>query len=113
MFLWPSTTPGSVSTSMSFMRRPLVLGEVAHLRLREVDVVEVLLRQAGDAGLDLGVGQPEVLAVPVVELHRQLAHRRVAARLDVGENAFDRRPDLRVVLRPQRRVPAALEISAP
>ncbi len=55
-------------------RGALVLGEVAHLLLREADVVEIAARKLRQAVLDLGVGQPIVLAIPIVELHRQFAH---------------------------------------
>ena len=111
MFLWPSTTPGSVSTSMSRSAAFWCCGEVAHLVLGEADVVEVAGGKLGEAVADLGVGQAEVGAVPFVEADRQLAHRRVAARVDVGEDALDRRADLRIVLGPCLGVPAALEMT--
>ena len=96
MFLWPRTTPGRVSTSMSQDRLALLLGEVADLGLREGDVVEVALAQLGQAGLDLASREPVVVAVPAVELDREFAHRRVAARGDVGQDRLDRLADLPV-----------------
>ena len=90
-------------------RRALVLGEVAHLRLRELDVVDVARRELGQAAADLGVGEAVVVAVPAVELDRQLAHGLVAAGLDVGEHRLDRGADLGVVLGDCARVAPALE----
>jgi hypothetical protein len=69
-------------------RRALVLGEIAYLGLRKLDVVEVALRQLRQAIPDLGVGQPKIPAVPLVELDRQFADRRVAALFDIGQNPF-------------------------
>ena len=48
--------------------RPLDLGEIAHLRLGEADVVEIAQGHLLEAGLDLGRGQAVVLTVPTVEL---------------------------------------------
>jgi hypothetical protein len=87
---WPRTTPGSVSTSRSW------LGEPADLLLGEGDVGQVLLRERGEAAVDLGGGEPVVVAVPAVELHGQFADGRVAAGLDVGEDRLDGVADLPV-----------------
>ncbi|MCY1485507.1 hypothetical protein D9M68_191340 [compost metagenome] len=46
----------------------LDLREAADLRLGELDVVEGLLRQAGDAGVDLRLAEAEGFRRPVVEL---------------------------------------------
>ena len=67
----------------------LHLGKAADLRLRELDVLDHLRRQAVDQRLDLRRRQPEILRLPLVELHRQLAHRRVAAPHDVVEDRLD------------------------
>ena len=61
----------------------LLLREVAHLRLRELDVVEVALADLRYRALDLGGGELERRRRPVVEFLRQLAHRRVAPGLDL------------------------------
>ena len=45
----------------------LLLGESADLLLREADVLEILLRELGQAGLDLALAQPETLGIPAVE----------------------------------------------
>ena len=74
----------------------LLLREVAHLGLRELDVVEVALRHLRDRLLDLGRRQAEILRLPVVEFLRQLADRGVLLVLDFGEDAFDRRAHLGV-----------------
>ena len=89
----------------------LVLREVAHLLLREADVVQVAGRQLRQAVADLGVRQAEVGAVPFVEADRHLPHRNIATRGNVGEDAFDRRADLRIVLGPCLGVAAALEVT--
>ena len=109
MCLWPSTTPGSVSTSMSRSAACCCCGEVAHLGLREADVVEVALRHLRDRALDLGRRQPEVGRRPLVEFLRQLADRQVAARLDIGQDALDRRADLGIGGLDRARIHSALE----
>ena len=109
MFLCPSTTPGQrlhFDVAQSLLLR---LSEVADLRLSELDVVDVALRKLGQRVFDLAVGQPEVLAVPAVELHRQFAHRGVATRGDVGKDALDGRAHLGVVGRDRVGVAALLE----
>ena len=87
----------------------LLLREVAHLALRELDVLEVALADLRDRLVDLGVGQAKALRLPAVELLRQLADRRVAARLDVGEDLLDRRAHLRVRRLDGARVHSAFE----
>jgi hypothetical protein len=82
------------------------------LLLRELDVVDVALGELRESVLDLAIGQAKVLAVPAVELHRQFAHRRVAARGDVGQDSFDRRAHLRVVGRDSVGAAALLEESS-
>ena len=91
---------------------PLRLGEVADLRLSKLDVIDVALCELGESVLDLSVGQPEVLAVPAVELRRQFSHRLIAARGDVGQDALDRRAHLRVLGRDRIRAAALLEESS-
>ena len=62
---------------------PLLLREVAHLRLRELDVLEVALGTCAIAfSISAGVSRKSCRR-PVVELLRQLADRGVAARLDL------------------------------
>ena len=83
----PSTTPG---LDLEVLERVLLLlRKVAHLRLGEADVVEVALADLRDGALDLLLAQAEILRRPVVEFLRQVAHRRVAPRLDVGEDRLD------------------------
>ena len=86
-----------------------MLREVTHLFLREPDVVEIALRQLRQAVLDLGVGQPEILAVPLVELDRQFADRSIPALFDIGQNPFHRGADFRIVFGALRGIAAALE----
>jgi hypothetical protein len=90
-------------------RGALVLGEVFHLRLGELDVLDVARAQLRKALADLGVGEPVVVPVPRVEFLRELAHRGVAARGDVGEDALDDAAHLGVLGRDRRRVPSALQ----
>ena len=98
MFLCPSRTPGSVSTSTSLSAALCDFGEAADLRLGELDVVDHLRRQAVDQRLDLRLRQPELLRLPFVELRRQFAHRRVATAHDIVEDGLDRLADLAIGL---------------
>ena len=91
-------------------RRFLLLREVAHLRLGEFDVVEIALGHLRDRALDLLRIQPEVFRRPIVEFLRQIAHRVVAARLDVGEDVLDGRAHLGVGLLDRARIHSALEM---
>ena len=75
----------------------LRLGEGAHLFLREGDVLHIARGDTVDEGVDLGGGEAEGRRAVVVELLAQRAHRRVAARLDIGEGAFDHRAHLGIV----------------
>ena len=68
-------------------RRLLLFGEIAHLRLREGDVGQILVGELRHAGTDLGLGQAEIRTVPIVELAAEIPHGVVAARLE-GENHF-------------------------
>ena len=102
MFRWPEDHAGQRLDLEVEQAGFLLLGEVAHLRLREADVVEVLLRKLPETVADFRVGQPVVGAVPSVEPLRKLAHGRVAARGDVGQDALDRGADFRGVLRLRR-----------
>ena len=92
------------------MRIALMECELTHLLLREPYVVEITLRQLLQTLLDLRCREPEVLAVPVVELDRKLSNRRVATLLDVRKDALNRVADLRLVLRPQDGIAAALQM---
>ena len=68
----------------------LLLREVAHLGLREFDVLEVALAHLCDGFLDFLRRQLEILRRPVVEFLRQLADRRILARIDLRQDALDR-----------------------
>jgi hypothetical protein len=68
----------------------LLLREIAHLRLREPDIVEIALAHLRDRALDLCRCELERGRRPIVKFLRQLTHRGVLARLDVGEDLFDR-----------------------
>ncbi len=76
----------------------LGLGEVAHLGLSEGDVGKVLGGELADAGIDLGLAEAEIGAVPAVELAAQVADGVVAALLDITKNALDRRTNLSIGL---------------
>ena len=89
----------------------LLLREVAHLRLREFDVVEVAFADPGDRALDLASVKLERGRRPAVEALRQLAHRGVAPRLDLREDAFHRLPHLGVGGFDRARVHSALEVA--
>ena len=78
-------------------RGALDLGEAAHLRLREADVVDGLLRQLLVAVGDFGLREPEGGGRPFVEFRRVLARRDIAALADVREDRFDGGADFRVV----------------
>ena len=77
-------------------RIALDLGGVSHLRLRELDVLALLRTQAVYAGIDFGLAQAIVGAVPAVEPYGHVAHSSVAAFLDVGEARFDNVPHLAI-----------------
>jgi hypothetical protein len=65
----------------------LDLRKVAHLRLRELDVLALLRGQAVHRGVDLGLAQAVVVAVPPVETNAHLAHGRIAPRFDAASAA--------------------------
>ena len=69
-------------------RIPLDLRKVTHLGLREFDVFQILTRELIDALLNLGLGELIRVAVPAIEFDRQFAHRSIAARLDIREDAL-------------------------
>jgi hypothetical protein len=77
-------------------RRALDPREILHLGLGELDVVNVLRAQRGDALLDLGRRQAIVVAVQPVEPDRKLTHRIVAAPFDLGEGLLDSLAHFRV-----------------
>jgi hypothetical protein len=85
-------------------RIPLDLREVADLLLRELDVLDHLFGQRAHAVLDLALGHAETLRGPAVELGREIAHRVVAALLDIGKNVFDGLAHLGDVRRPVRQI---------
>src|SRR5262249_39060750 len=87
----------------------LLLREVAHLALRELDVLEGALADLRDRLCDLRVRQAGALRLPVVELFRQLAGGRAAACLDAGEDGFARLAPLGVGRLDGARVHSAFE----
>ena len=89
----------------------LLLREIAHLRLRKLDVVEVALAHPRDRGLDFGVGELERWRRPVVEFLRQCAYRRVAAGFDLLDDLLHRLAHLGVRRLDRARVHSALEIA--
>src|ERR1700677_2413119 len=68
----------------------LLPSEIAHLRLREADVLDVSGRNFRHRRFNLTRRQAKGCGGPFVEFLRQLAKRRVAARLDLRKYAFDR-----------------------
>src|SRR5581483_6091435 len=87
----------------------LLLREIAHLRLRELDVVEVAFRHLRNRALDLLRAQAEIRRRPVIELLRQIFDGPVLARIDLGENALHRLAHFRVGGLDRARVHSALE----
>ncbi len=87
----------------------LLLREVAHLRLRELDVVEVALGDLAYGTLDFRWRELESRRRPAVELLRQLTHGGIAPCLDIGKNAFHRLAHLGVGGLDRARVHSALE----
>src|SRR3546814_11809572 len=67
--------------------------------LRELDVLQRLARKLVEAVLLLPVAQPIIVAVPPVEAHRQLPHRRIPPRPHVRQNTLHNpRPEARRVV---------------
>ena len=91
-------------------RVALDLREVAHLLLRERDVLDLAWRQALAGLLDVGDGQAEVGWVPLVELAAELAHRVVAAQFDCLDDVLDGRAHLGVIVGAHLNVFAAFEV---
>ena len=89
--------------------RFLMFGEIAHLGLRKADIFQVARRELIKAGLDFAFTQAEILPVPFVEADGKLPHCGIAARLDIGQNALNRRAHLGVIFRHRIRIPAPLE----
>ena len=83
--------------------------EIAHLRLGKLDIAQILRTQLCQAGIDVPLAEAEFRGMPIVELCRQLTHRRVTARIDIGQNGFHRGADLLIRLRARRSILAALE----
>jgi len=69
--------------------RFLLGGEVAHLRLGKLDVLEIALCDLRNRAFDLGRAQLEIRRRPIVELLRELAHGGVASGLDLVKNLLD------------------------
>ena len=89
----------------------LLLREIAHLRLRELDVVEIAFAHLPDGALDLVRRELERGRRPVVEFLRQFAHGDVLARIDIGEDVLDRLAHLGVSRLDRARVHSALEMA--
>jgi hypothetical protein len=70
-------------------RFALLLGEVAHLCLRKLDVIEVAFGDLRYGALDLLRGKAKILWRPFVEFLGQLANGRVLPLIDLREDAFD------------------------
>ena len=87
----------------------LLLRKVAHLRLGKFDILEVALRHLRDGVLDLLRAEAEILRRPVVEFLRQVGHRRILTRVDIGEDALHRFAHLGVGGLDCARVHSALE----
>ena len=77
-------------------RGALDFRKVADLLLREFGVVDRLRRDLRDQTADLVIREAKARRRPFVEALRQIAHRRIAARLHVGDDRLDRAPGLRV-----------------
>jgi hypothetical protein len=70
-------------------RFALLLGEIAHLRLRKLDVIEVAFGDLRYGALDLLWCEAKILWRPFVEFLRQLANCDVLPLIDLREDAFD------------------------
>jgi hypothetical protein len=92
-------------------RRPLLLCEIAHLRLREPNVVEIALGHLPDRALDLRRRKFERGRRPIIEFLRQLAHRGILVRVNVGEDLFDHLTHLGVGRLDRACVYSALEVA--
>src|SRR5262249_55427308 len=91
-------------------RVALLLREVAHLLLCKLDVVEIALRDLADRFLDFLRRKLEARRRPLVEFLGEVAHRRIAARLDVGQDALNGRAPLRVALLDRARTHSAFQV---
>ena len=92
-------------------RVALNTGKVAHLRLRERDVIDHLLGQRVVGCADVLRAQAEIIGTPLVELQRVFASRVIAAGSDVGYNGLHGRPDLGVGHRGGALGDAGLEVT--
>ena len=86
MFLWPSTTPGRVSTSTSRRASRWICAKLRICACANLMSSITCLGSCADAILDLALAHAEVFRRPVVELLRQFAHglRRRAFRCRRG-----------------------------
>jgi hypothetical protein len=87
----------------------LLLREIAYLRLRELDVLDVALAHLRDGAFDFGGRKAEILWRPFIEFFRQLADRGVLALVDLRQDAFHRLAHLGVGGLDRARVHSALE----
>src|SRR5262249_10270946 len=70
-------------------RFALLLGEVAYLRLRELNVLEVAFRDLRYRALDFLWPETKILRRPFVDFLRQFVNGRVLPLIDLREDAFD------------------------
>ena len=89
----------------------LDLREVPDLGLGELDVRPLARAHPLVAGVDRGPAQAEVVGRPAVEPLGALAHRGVAARLDLPENVLDGPAHLRVGVGPGVVAQPGLEVA--
>ena len=78
-------------------RGALRLGKAADLGLCEVDIGHVSRRHLVHRRVDLGLCQPERRRRKLVELFRQIAHSRIAPRLDILQRGLHDGADFGVV----------------
>src|SRR5262249_16744283 len=89
----------------------LPLRKIAHLRLGKLDIIEIAFAHLGDRALDFLWRELERRRRPPVELLRQLTHRPIAPRLDVGQDGFNRRAHLCVGRLARPGIDAAFQIA--
>ncbi len=90
----------------------LLLREIAHLRLGELDVLEVAFGHLRDGAFDVLRRQAEILRRPLVEFLRQLADRRVfLALVDLRQDVLDGLAHFGVGGLDRARVHSALEVT--
>src|SRR5262249_40081133 len=89
--------------------RALLLREVAHLRLGELDVVKIAFGDLRYRALDLLRRELERCGRPLVVCFRQFASRSITPGFDISKNLLDGLAHLRVGRFDRARVHPALE----